>query len=72
MKENPLLRLSALGQSIWMDYISRRVINSGELRKLIERDGLCGVTSNPSIFEKAIAGSHDYDDAIRTLAFEGR
>jgi transaldolase len=72
MKENPLLRLRALGQSIWMDYISRHVINSGELQKLIKEDGLCGMTSNPSIFDKAIAGSHDYDDAIRALALEGK
>ncbi|MGA2401000.1 MAG: transaldolase [Syntrophobacteraceae bacterium] len=72
MKDNPLLKLRAFGQSIWMDYISRHVINSGELRQLIEGDGLCGVTSNPSIFDKAIAGSHDYDDAIRVLAFAGR
>jgi transaldolase len=72
MKENPLLKLRAFGQSIWMDYISRQVINSGALEQLIEGDGLRGVTSNPSIFEKAIAGSHDYDDAIRALASEGR
>ena len=72
MKDNPLLKLREFGQSIWMDYISRHVINSGELRQLIEGDGLCGVTSNPSIFDKAIAGSHDYDDAIRSLACAGR
>jgi transaldolase len=72
MKENPLLKLRALGQSIWMDYISRHMINSGELLKLIEEDGLCGVTSNPSIFDKAIAGSRDYDDAIGTLALAGK
>jgi transaldolase len=72
MRENPLLKLRTFGQSIWMDYISRHVINSGELLQLIEGDGLCGVTSNPSIFDQAIAGSHDYDDAIRVLAVEGR
>ena len=44
----------------------------GELKQLIEKDGLSGVTSNPSIFEKAMAGSHDYDDAIRKLALEGK
>jgi transaldolase len=61
-----------LGQSIWMDFIRRGTISSGELKQLIEEDGLGGVTSNPSIFEKAIAGSHDYDDTIRELALEGR
>ena len=72
MKENPLLKLEAFGQSIWMDFIRRGTIASGQLKQLIEEDGLSGVTSNPSIFEKAIAGSHDYDDAIRTLALEGK
>jgi len=57
MRENPLLRLRALGQSLWLDYISRRMIDSGDLLQLIEVDGLCGVTSNPSIFDKAIADS---------------
>jgi transaldolase len=72
MKENPLLKLEAFGQSIWMDFIRRGMISSGQLRQLIEEDGLGGVTSNPSIFEKAIAGSHDYDDAIHALAVEGK
>jgi transaldolase len=72
MKENPLLKLEAFGQSIWMDFIRRGMISSGQLKQLIEEDGLRGVTSNPSIFEKAIAGSHDYDDAIRELALEGK
>jgi transaldolase len=72
MKDNPLLKLEAFGQSIWMDFIQRGMIASGQLKQLIEEDGLCGVTSNPSIFEKAIAGSHDYDDAIRALALEGK
>jgi transaldolase/glucose-6-phosphate isomerase len=72
MKENPLLKLEAFGQSIWMDFIRRGMISSGQLKQLIEEDGLGGVTSNPSIFEKAIAGSHDYDDAIRALALEDK
>lgn len=58
MKENPLLKLEALGQSIWMDFIRRGMISSGQLKQLIEEDGLGGVTSNPSIFEKAIAALH--------------
>ena len=70
MKENPLLELQTLGQSIWMDYIRRHMITSGELKKLIEEDGLRGVTTNPSIFEKAISGSRDYDDSIRAMALE--
>jgi transaldolase len=72
MKENPLLKLTSLGQSIWLDYISRQLIVSGELLRLIEADSLRGVTSNPSIFDKAITGSHNYDDDIRQMAREGR
>jgi len=72
IKENSLLKLEHFGQSIWMDFIRRGTIVSGELKQLIEEDGLGGVTSNPSIFEKAIAESHDYDEAIRALALEGK
>ena len=72
MNSNPLKRLEALGQSIWLDYIRRDLMSSGGLRRLIEEDGLRGMTSNPSIFEKAITGSHDYDTDIRALALEGR
>jgi transaldolase len=72
MKENPLLKLEHFGQSIWMDFIRRGMFVSGELKQLIEEDGLGGMTSNPSIFEKAITDSHDYDDAIRSLALEGK
>ena len=68
MKENPLKKLETLGQSIWLDYIRRDLIRSGELRRLIEEDGLRGMTSNPSIFEKAIAESHIYDQDIRDMA----
>ncbi len=70
MKPNPLLKLQALGQSIWIDLIRRGIISSGELQRLIEQDGVSGVTSNPSIFEKAITESRDYDEAIRTLISE--
>ena len=72
MSGNPLKRLGTLGQSIWLDYIRRDLIASGELRRLIEEDGLRGMTSNPSIFEKAIADSHDYDEDIRAMALEGK
>ena len=68
MKENPLNQLGMLGQSMWLDYIRRRMIMSGELRRLIEKDGLRGITSNPAIFEKAISGSHDYDRDVRVMA----
>jgi transaldolase len=72
MKENPLLKLHSFGQNIWLDYIRRHLIESGELQRLIEEDALCGVTSNPAIFDKAIEKSHDYDDAIQRLMREGR
>jgi len=67
MKENPLLRLENLGQSIWLDYLRRGEITSGELKQLIDNIGITGVTSNPTIFERAIVGSHDYDAAIEAL-----
>src|SRR5918997_1645773 len=68
---NPLQRLGELGQSIWYDYITRDLLLSGELARLIREDGLRGMTSNPTIFEKAIAGSHLYDDDIRRLSDQG-
>ena len=63
--ENPMLALQKLGQSVWLDTICRSLLTSGELRRLVEKDGLLGLTSNPAIFEKAILGSKDYDAAIR-------
>ena len=65
---NPLVQLREMGQSPWYDYIRRGLITSGDLQALIEKDGLMGMTSNPSIFEKAIAGSVDYDEAIARVA----
>ena len=62
---NPLRDIEALGQSIWLDNISRQLLDDGVLRRLIEEDGLSGVTSNPTIFEKAMAHSDRYDDAFR-------
>lgn len=62
-----LKALRKLGQSIWLDYVQRSLITSGELGRLVEEDGLCGVTSNPTIFEKAIAGSRDYDDELHAI-----
>lgn len=72
MSGNPLVRLSELGQSPWLDYITRDLLHSGELAALIERDGLRGMTTNPSIFEKAIATSTMYDADITSLAAGGQ
>ncbi|MGA9389568.1 MAG: transaldolase [Candidatus Sulfotelmatobacter sp.] len=65
---NPLKDLLNYGQSVWLDYIRRDLFTSGELKRLIEEDGLRGMTSNPAIFEKAIAGSSDYTDLLQSLA----
>lgn len=64
---NPLKQLQSEGQSIWLDYIRRSLITSGELGALIKDDGLRGMTSNPTIFEKSINGSSDYDESLRHL-----
>lgn len=69
---NPLVELQQYGQSPWYDTISRGMITSGEIARLIEEDGLRGMTSNPAIFEKAIAGSRDYANALGQLAATGR
>jgi transaldolase/glucose-6-phosphate isomerase len=63
--ENPLKALHSQGQTVWLDFLSRRFLADGGLKKLIANDGLTGVTSNPSIFEKAIAESNDYDASLR-------
>ena len=65
---NPLKDLLKFGQSVWLDYIRRDLITSGELKRLIEEDGLRGMTSNPAIFEKAISDSNLYDDILHSLA----
>src|SRR5271169_1127234 len=68
---NPLKELSQkYGQSVWLDYIRRSLISGGELQRLVDEDGLGGVTSNPAIFEKAITGSTDYTDALLELQKE--
>jgi transaldolase / glucose-6-phosphate isomerase len=64
---NPLKDLLKFGQSVWLDYIRRDLITSGELKRLIDEDGLRGMTSNPAIFEKAIAGSTDYADMLASF-----
>ena len=69
--ESRLAELHRLGQSPWFDYINRALIQRGGLKKMVERDGLGGVTSNPAIFEKSIGGGREYDDAILTMARQG-
>ncbi len=64
---NPLKDLLKFGQSVWLDYIRRNLITSGELKRLIDEDGLRGMTSNPAIFEKAIEAGNDYDDQLKSL-----
>src|SRR5215831_18922558 len=61
---NPLKELQEYGQSVWLDFVSRELLKSGDLARLIADDGLRGVTSNPSIFEKAIGHGDDYDELI--------
>ena len=68
---NRVRRLLAEGQSIWLDFISRELIGSGRLGRFIDEDGLRGLTSNPSIFEKALSSGHEYDDEIVALARQG-
>src|SRR6184192_4243977 len=67
MAKNPLFELAEAGTSVWLDYIRRSLITSGELQRMIEEDAVVGMTSNPTIFEKAIGGSSDYDQALRNL-----
>ena len=69
---NPLAALVEQGQSVWLDYITRELVRGGGLKRLIEEDGIRGETSNPTIFEKAISGSGDYDEQMRQLAREGK
>ncbi|HEY7339545.1 MAG TPA: transaldolase [Ktedonobacterales bacterium] len=71
MSESRLRQVSQLGQSIWYDNIQRRLITSGELQRLIDEDAVVGVTSNPTIFEKAIDGSADYDAQLKELVSQG-
>jgi len=69
---NPLLELPKLGQSVWYDNMRRGLITSGEFQRMVDEDGVAGVTSNPTIFEKAITASADYDAAIRELISQGK
>jgi transaldolase/glucose-6-phosphate isomerase len=69
---NPLQQLYSKGQSFWLDYISRSLLTKGELKKLIDQDGLRGMTSNPTIFEKAISAGSDYDAELKKEAKKGK
>jgi transaldolase len=67
MPDTRLHRLSALGQSVWIDYLSRDLLHSGQLAQMMDEDAVTGVTSNPTIFQKAIAQGNAYDDQMRDL-----
>src|SRR5947209_8139592 len=67
MAETRLGKLHGAGQSIWIDLLSRQLVHSGDLQRLLDQDSVTGLTSNPSIFQKAIGGGGDYDDQIRGL-----
>lgn len=67
MGKNPVYQIKNFGQSIWYDNIERSILTSGKLEKMVEEDGVCGVTSNPTIFEKAITQSKEYDSEIEEL-----
>jgi transaldolase/glucose-6-phosphate isomerase len=69
---NPLVELAKTGQSVWFDQMERRLVSSGDLKRMIDEDDLRGLTSNPTIFEKAIGGSDDYDEQLRRLASENK
>ncbi|MBF9254894.1 transaldolase [Pontibacter sp. 172403-2] len=70
MEKNKVKSIHDLGQSIWLDFIDRQIMDSGELQRLIDEDGVRGVTSNPAIFAKAISSSSDYDADIKELSQE--
>ncbi len=72
MAENKVKQIHDFGQSIWLDYIDRKFIKSGALEKMIDEDGIRGITSNPAIFEKSISSSDQYDDQIEELGKEGK
>jgi transaldolase len=71
VKDDPLLKLSDFGQSIWLDFISRDLLDSGDLKRLIDEHGLRGVTTNPTILDEAISGTDYYDHVIKKLVSQG-
>ena len=66
-EKNPILELKKAGQSVWLDYLSREILKKGELKRLIDEDGLTGVTSNPTIFQKAVSSGPYYDGSIQEM-----
>ena len=72
MAKNALFELYEAGTSVWLDNMRRSYVTSGELQRMIEEDAVVGMTSNPTIFEKAIGGSSDYDESLRKLIAQGR
>ena len=71
MPESNLHKLSALGQSVWIDYLSRQMLQSGKLAKMMEQDAVVGVTSNPTIFQKAISEGDAYDKQLKEILESG-
>src|SRR5881392_220258 len=67
MAESNLHKLSARGQSVWIDYLSRDLLESGELERMMREDAVVGVTSNPTIFQKAISHGNAYDEQLKEL-----
>ena len=72
MEHNRVKKIHDLEQSIWLDFIDRKIMNTGQLQQLITEDGVRGLTSNPAIFEKAISSGTDYDEQIKQLAQQGK
>ena len=71
MPESNLHKLSALGQSVWIDYLSRQMLQSGKLARMMEEDAVVGVTSNPTIFQKAISEGNAYDAQLKEILESG-
>src|SRR5258708_8963789 len=69
---NPLVDLGKVGQSVWFDQLERKLVKSGKLKQMIDEEDLRGLTSNPTIFEKAISGSDDYDGQLKRLASQNK
>lgn len=67
-KQSRIKRIHDFGQSIWLDFLDRKIMNTGDLKELIDNDGVGGVTFNPAIFESAISSSLDYDDDIAAFS----
>src|SRR5436190_17577210 len=68
MPDSNLHKLSALGQSVWLDYLSREILQTGKLERMMREDAVVGVTSNPTIFQKALAEGDRYDEQLRALS----